>query len=247
MTATDTAGRSRIGPASALLLFVVLYVAIYWPLHMLRIGLEPLLHLHTLRERAAYALAMSILLVWATTGGMLLILRLQGRRLGELGWRRRAPFAGWASAAVVVAIYIGFAVTGFLKQSPFLSDWSVFRICAALAVAISAGFGEEAMFRGFVMTQAREAGLPAWLQVALSALLFGLVHGGWGALGPHFSIAGAIGATISTTFLGAMLAGVYLLSRRSLMPAILAHGAIDLVIEPWLILFALSGGFAHPG
>lgn len=246
MTAIEAAERPRIGGGTALLLFIVGFIALYWPIHMLRVGLEPTFHPHTLRDRAGYELAMSIALVWATTGMTLLILRLRGQRLSDLGWRKPASLAGWAGALAVIAIYAGFARFGFLKNAPMLSDWSLFRIAAALGVGITAGFGEEVMFRGFVMTQARDAGLPTWLQVVLAAVLFGMAHGGWGALGSHFDLGGAIGATVSTAILGAVLAGVYLLGRRSLMPVVFAHAMIDLIIEPWLILFALSGGFTHP-
>jgi hypothetical protein len=29
------------------------------------------------------------------------------------------------------------------------------------------------------------------------------------------------------------------------MPVMIAHGAIDMAIEPWLMLFALGGAFTH--
>jgi len=104
------------------------------------------------------------------------------------------------------------------------------------------------MFRGFVMREAEAGGAPVWLQVVLSGLLFGLAHAGWGAIGgTSFNLGAAIGSTVSTGMLGLVLAGIYVAGRRSLMPVIAAHAAIDMIIEPWLILFALSGGFAHMG
>ena len=54
-----------------------------------------------------------------------------------------------------------------------------------------------------------------------------------------------IGAAVSTAILGLMLAIVYAVGRRSLMPVVVAHGAIDTAIEPWLLLFAINGGFEH--
>ena len=39
-----------------------------------------------------------------------------------------------------------------------------------------------------------------------------------------------------------MMAGVYLAGGRSLTPAIVSHGIIDLLVEPWLLLYALTGG-----
>jgi len=51
-----------------------------------------------------------------------------------------------------------------------------------------------------------------------------------------------IGAMTATAILGLMMAVTYLGSARSLTPAIVAHGLIDIVIEPWLLLYAVTGG-----
>jgi membrane protease YdiL (CAAX protease family) len=91
------------------------------------------------------------------------------------------------------------------------------------------------------MTQARDAGLPVALQVILSAVLFGLAHVGWGGLTGHLEIWPMIAAMAATMILGALLAVAYLASRRSLMPVIAGHAAIDMAIEPWLLLFMVSG------
>jgi membrane protease YdiL (CAAX protease family) len=48
------------------------------------------------------------------------------------------------------------------------------------------------------------------------------------------------GAVIGTSIFGLFCAGVYLLSRRSLMPVIACHGLVDFVIEPWLFMLAVS-------
>jgi multisubunit Na+/H+ antiporter MnhC subunit len=45
---------------------------------------------------------------------------------------------------------------------------------------------------------------------------------------------------IGTAVFGLFCAGIYLLSRRSLMPVIISHGVIDFVIEPWLFLVAVQ-------
>jgi hypothetical protein len=207
-------------------------------------ALMPHFDLTNVRDMAAYRACGSIVLDWAEVFAMILVLRLRGQRLGDIGWRKRSPIWGWLAALAAVAVYAGFASMGpMLKGAPVLTDWSVFRIAMALGIGITAGFCEEAIFRGFVMGQARDGGAPVVVQLLLSAVLFGLAHGGWGGMTGKFEVGAMIGAMVSTAILGAMLAGVYLLSRRSLVPAVFAHGVIDMVIEPWLILFALSGGF----
>jgi len=108
-----------------------------------------------------------------------------------------------------------------------------------MAVAVAAGILEEAVFRKTIMDAAMHHGLDAPAQVALSALAFGLAHGVWGLFGR--SVRAAIGATVATALLGAALAVVYLIAGRSLAPCIAAHFAINLAIEPGLVLAATRG------
>lgn len=245
MNTVETIRKPRIGFAQALLLFVILFVGVYWAEHALSGQLEPHFHLETLCEKAAYKASVAIVFDWVAFGAMLLVLRLRGQTFRDLGWRKRASLMGWLTAAAVAAIYAGYTVLVPLKNAPMLTDWSFYRISLAVSVGLTAGICEEAIFRGFVMTQTRDAGAATWLQILLAAILFGLAHAGWGGMASGFSVTAAIGAMMATAIVGAMLAGVYVLSRRSLMPAIFAHAVIDMIIEPWLILFALSGGFTH--
>lgn len=84
------------------------------------------------------------------------------------------------------------------------------------AVAVTAGVCEEILYRGYLpwLFLAFTTHGPA---VALSVLVFGLGHSYQG-----------IGGVIKTTFLGAILALMTVLSG-SLLPAILLHTAIDLI------------------
>lgn len=185
----------------------------------------------------------SLLLIWGALGAVLLIARKCNQGIRQLGWRRRSPVSGWIAAFVVVVLYCGFTLMGpALRHVPILTDWSLFRVGTALAIGLSAGFCEETIFRGFVMTQAREGGAGPLLQMVLSAVLFGLAHLGWGGLTGTFQLWAMIASVIATLILGAMLAVTYLIARRSLMPVIAAHAIIDMVIEPWLLLFMVSRG-----
>ena len=67
-------------------------------------------------------------------------------------------------------------------------------------------------------------------------------RGIWGLFGGKWRI--AIGATLATGILGGLLAVVYLLAGRQIAPCIWAHLLINLAIEPWLILAAVSAGDA---
>jgi membrane protease YdiL (CAAX protease family) len=86
----------------------------------------------------------------------------------------------------------------------------------------TAGFGEEMIFRGFLMSGlarcfgASKAGWAA--AILISSILFGLIHINTGA-----------GAVLITGITGAVLAGIYLLSRRAIWAAYIAHGLADTV------------------
>ena len=86
----------------------------------------------------------------------------------------------------------------------------------------TAGFGEELIFRGFLMAGlARCLGNSkvAWVvAVVVANSLFGLIHIGKGP-----------GAVLTTGLNGAVLAGLYLLSRRSIWSAYIAHGLANTI------------------
>lgn len=75
-------------------------------------------------------------------------------------------------------------------------------------------------------------------QIGISGLAFGLVHISWGLLG-GISRIGA-GSALATTVLGLLLALVYVVAARNVLPAIAAHTLINLFVEPWLIVHAIG-------
>jgi membrane protease YdiL (CAAX protease family) len=186
---------------------------------------------------------------------LVLILRFRGQTLADIGWGKPSLIWGWmlALALVVFFAWSAFqsganrpAVTS-LDAHAWLTDWSFYRIGLALSVAITVGICEETIFRGFVMTQARDAGVPLVLQIVLSGVLFGLAHLSIASVGGKFDMIGAVSAVASTTVFGILFAIAYLLGGRSLTPVIVAHGIFGFIFEPWMILAiatraALAGG-----
>ncbi|MBI4409944.1 MAG: CPBP family intramembrane metalloprotease [Gemmatimonadetes bacterium] len=95
------------------------------------------------------------------------------------------------------------------------------------ALALSAGIGEELVFRGFLvpaLARAMGAIVPAAL---LAAAVFGMLHAYQGTPG-----------TVRAAVLGLVLTLPFVLSG-SLLPSILAHTAIDVIaglwLAPWLL------------
>ena len=145
--------------------------------------------------------------------------------------------AGWLAAAFTTAIFAAFALRlPSVRENLFRPS---FLKLLAIALAIAAGILEEVMFRRWTMNWLMAQGHGAVVQVLGAGLLFGAIHGVWGLMGKSFRA--AIGATVATGFLGMMLGIVFLLAGRSLAPCIVAHFAINLLIEPGLVLAATRG------
>ncbi len=150
---------------------------------------------------------------------------------------------GWIAAAVVAALFIANAL-----RLPSVRD-NLFRPSLlkviAIVLAVVAGILEEVMFRRWVMNWLMNEGHGAVVQVLGAGLTFGLLHGVWGLFGK--SVRAALGATVVTGILGALLGIVFLLSGRSLAPCIAAHFVINLLIEPGLVLAAVRGEMGRAG
>ena len=86
---------------------------------------------------------------------------------------------------------------------------------------ISAGFGEEMFFRGFLITRLKTAlgdiYLSSAISVLLAALLFGYVH---------FYYQGLTGL-VNAGVIGVIFGAYFLLYKRNLWPLIIAHGFIN--------------------
>jgi membrane protease YdiL (CAAX protease family) len=86
-----------------------------------------------------------------------------------------------------------------------------------LALAITAGLCEEFLYRGFAMAVFTRVGFQAWLVVLISSVLFGLAHSYQGR-----------GGMVMTLIVGLVL-GASRIAFDSLVPAIIWHGAVDVV------------------
>ena len=83
-----------------------------------------------------------------------------------------------------------------------------------------AGFAEEVVFRGWILTRLAEVGrysTSAWLAaVVVSSVAFGAVH-----------VYQGLSGMVATGLTGLVLAGVYLGTGRNLWAAIATHGVLD--------------------
>jgi uncharacterized protein len=181
----------------------------------------------SLERTAARRSALTVLLITIVQGACILYApRLFLRPLATGG----AGLGGWLCAAAAALIYIGYSVRGLALQ-PYLRLLTPFRLLGPL-MAVPTSILEEVFFRQLVMDALMQRGAGASAQVLISGLIFGAAHAVWGLRG---GLVAARNAIISTTFLGIMLAIVYLACGRTVLPCVLAHFSINCVLEPWLI------------
>jgi membrane protease YdiL (CAAX protease family) len=125
-----------------------------------------------------------------------------------------------AVAAIVGAAAIGIPIEsrGPLQAiAERILPQSALELPPYLALAITAGFCEEFLYRGFAMAVFTRVGFQAWLVVLISSVLFGLAHSYQGR-----------GGMIMTLIVGLVL-GASRIVFDSLVPAIIWHSAVDVV------------------
>jgi len=158
-----------------------------------------------------------------------------------LGFAENASgtIASWLLAACVVIGYVWSAAKISVVREHMLT-FDRLKLLAIVAAA-SAGVLEEVVFRKWVMDFLYTEGYGPMVQVLVAGISFGLAHLLWGAK----SFAAGVNAVLSTTALGIGLALVYLVGERSLAPCIAAHFLITALVEPGLILAAVSNRLGY--
>ncbi|MDX1673748.1 MAG: CPBP family intramembrane glutamic endopeptidase [Longimicrobiales bacterium] len=174
-------------------------------------------------------------------------LRLRGQGWAHLGLRRW-PGPRGALATVLrslVALLVGLlgfgvgaVVGGALLGVPEGADMSGYDYFAGdlplfllvlVAVWIVSSFGEEVIYRGFLITRLAElwggSRTALWCAVVAAGVIFGLVHFTWGVVG-----------ILETALMGIGLGAVYVKLGRSLWVTILAHAYMDTLLMVQLYL-----------
>jgi len=159
----------------------------------------------------------------------------------NLGFERNsiASPISWILATIVGIVYVVYT----LRAIPFIArmqrEISLLKLLGILA-AVVGGIVEEVFFRRWVMDTLMFEEFASVIQVIISGIAFGLAHASWTLLAKR-DIKFSLPAIISTSILGIFLAIIYLAGGRNLGPCIFAHVMINVVIEPWLMLSAVSG------
>jgi membrane protease YdiL (CAAX protease family) len=159
-------------------------------------------------------------------------IRRRGLSWAEMGLsrsllRRALPLAAMVAVLLLV---LGMFLSGILSRfgglEPDLTAFDALRgdpgaLLAMLVVAwTTAAFGEEMLFRAFMMRVIRDSDGERrwWPAVTISSLAFGFAH--------HYQ---GLAGMIMTAVIGFVMAVAYLRAGRNLWVPILAHGLYDTV------------------
>jgi CAAX protease family protein len=191
-------------------------------------------------QRFLFWLSGGVIVEWLFVIGLWIVLRRRGLSFKDFGVWRLGTWSAWVVALLFAALSIGSNLR-FLPRMHIPISYAFlppagFHLTAALLLGITAGFCEEALFRGFLMTEFAKAGYGKVMQVLMPGLAFGLAHAGYLNQG----LLAWLGIMLPTAFLGMMWGVAYLLGRRSLVPAIVAHFLNDATALPWVVFFMIT-------
>ena len=144
---------------------------------------------------------------------------------------RAAPGEAWFIALAAGAIQCATIALFFIPEPAQIFELSA-RNGLLSVLAVTDGWSQEVVFRGYVLLRLAKAGLPVWLQVALSGAAFAAIHVGY--IGSDEL--GVIWPRVGTATLGGVLALSVIRGKGSLLPAVTAHALVILIVQPWLAL-----------
>jgi hypothetical protein len=208
-------------------LIAAVVIAIGWSL----VGPNPL-------RRQAVVWVANVLMLVAIWAG----LRVRGQSWADLGLSLRGGGL-WAvgrtiaqAALVLILAMTAFVAGGMLMQSfapagavADTSGYDYLRgnlpglLMALAAVYVVSSFGEEVLYRGFLITRVEgllgRSSAASGAAIIVSAVIFGLAHFDWGVVG-----------IVQTFFMGLVLALAYVITKRNLWALVLAHALMDTLL-----------------
>jgi len=188
-------------------------------------------------------LANVFMLLWVWAG-----LKLRGEDCSHLGLSFKLPTGKEAlknvglSLVVFVLAMLGFVIGSIVMANitgiPEPSDMSAYDylkdniglvLLSLVGIYIVSSFGEEVVYRGFLITRITElVGNTKWgrvFAVLIGAIVFGFAHYGWGPMG-----------IVQTFFMGLALGICYLWLKKKLWILVLAHAYMDTILILQLFL-----------
>lgn len=131
--------------------------------------------------------------------------------------------AGFIIGSIIMANITGIPESANMSGYDYLKDNIGMLILTLGGVYIVSSFGEEVIYRAFLINRISELGQETTkatvIAVILSSIVFGLVHYEWGPMG-----------IVQTGFMGLALGICYIKFKRRLWILILAHAYMDTIL-----------------
>jgi membrane protease YdiL (CAAX protease family) len=131
--------------------------------------------------------------------------------------------AGFIIGSIVMANITGIPESSDFSNYNYLQNNFGMLLLTLAAVYIISSFGEEVVYRAFLITRISQLGLNSKsgkiIAVILSAVVFGLAHYSWGPAG-----------IVQTGFMGLALGLCYIYMKNRIWVLILAHAYMDTVL-----------------
>lgn len=154
-------------------------------------------------------------------------LKVQGRSLKDLGWGRPTTLPAIVLGLVFALGYAIYTLSNPLI-GPHATEISLFKL-AGIVVGVVGAMVEECVFRGYIISELERIKVSTLTQILVSGVSFGIIHVGFDLIG-----------VLLTFIMGVVMATAYVVGRRSLTPSIVSHALINVIIEPWLLLFIIT-------
>jgi len=130
---------------------------------------------------------------------------------------------GFIIGSIIMANITGIPESSDMTNYAYLKDNFPMLLLTLSGVYIVSSFGEEVIYRAFLINRLSEMGLNSkWgtvITVILSSAIFGFVHYEWGPMG-----------IVQTAFMGLALAICYIKLKKNLWVLILAHAYMDTIL-----------------
>jgi len=131
--------------------------------------------------------------------------------------------AGYVLGTLVMANITGMPESADMSVYEYLHNNIFMLILSLIGVYIISSFGEEVVYRAFLINRISELGLDTKYgkiaTVLISAVIFGLVHYTWGPTG-----------MVSTGLMGLAMGICYLKFKKKLWILVLAHAYLDTIL-----------------
>jgi CAAX protease family protein len=131
--------------------------------------------------------------------------------------------AGFIIGSIIMANITGIPESSDMSSYDYLKDniWMLFLTLSGVFIVSS--FGEEVIYRAFLINRISELGLNSKkgkiIAIIFSAIIFGFAHYSWGSMG-----------IVQTAFMGLALGFCYIYLKKKIWVLILAHIYMDTIL-----------------